>query len=82
MGNWWIEKTEYRVVVTSDDGTEAVHEATFSDEHSPDPEVWAECSCGFSVNPRRNGALERLHEHFREVGAGEVKPIRTRSKSI
>lgn len=44
MGNWWIEKTEYRVVAASDDGEETVHEATFSDEHSPNPEVWADCS--------------------------------------
>lgn len=82
MGSWWIEKSEYRVVATSDDGEETVHEATFSDEHSPDPEVWADCSCGFSVNPRRRGARELLHEHFREIGAADVKPIRTRSQSI
>ena len=82
MGSWWIEKTEYRVVLTSGDGKETVHQATFSDERSPDPEVWADCSCGFGVNPQRHGALERLHEHFREIGAGEVKPVRTRSESM
>jgi len=79
--NWWIETSDYRVVVQSD-GKETVHEATFSSDHSPDPEDWADCSCGFSVSPRRHGALGLLHDHFRDFGAADVKPIRTRSKSI
>jgi hypothetical protein len=79
MGKFWTEESTYRVVVGVE-GSDQVHEATLSDEHSAWPETSARCTCGFAYGPRTSGALAALREHFAELGVPDIKPLSSKTR--